>query len=324
MRWTRHASSQNEPARLFWRFSDAAINGARPDRRPARTWQPAVAASASGVNMWRGTPIRGKGASVQTGISRKRFITGAAAAAGLAALVPRRARAARPVVLKFSVDLATDHPTTIGAMAAGQQIESATQGRIRFETQSGPPGDGGDDSDGRGEIPGELVVACGDASPFLERAEHTLDEVAVTIGNCVEGIWPAPGCVVGNDDAGATCGDAVSQRRGVVALVGDESLPDWRVGQQIGSDSDVRDIAGTEQEGAQPPYSVADGMDLCCAAAARAADCLGCRTPFPPAEARCALTAELSIIATSAGTARASASNRRIQMPRPLQRFHRL
>jgi tripartite ATP-independent transporter DctP family solute receptor len=83
--------------------------------------------------MGRGTPIRGKGASVQTGISRKRFITGAAAAAGLAAWAPRRARAARPVVLKFGVDLATDHPTTIGAIAAGQQIESATQGRIKVQ-----------------------------------------------------------------------------------------------------------------------------------------------------------------------------------------------
>ena len=70
---------------------------------------------------------------MQTGISRKRFITGAAAAAGLATLAPRRVRAARPVVLKFGVDLATDHPTTVGAIAAGQQIESATQGRIKVQ-----------------------------------------------------------------------------------------------------------------------------------------------------------------------------------------------
>jgi TRAP-type transport system periplasmic protein len=70
---------------------------------------------------------------VQTGISRKRFITGAAATAGLAALGPRRAGAARAVVLKFGVDLASDHPTTVGAIAAGQQIESATGGRIKLQ-----------------------------------------------------------------------------------------------------------------------------------------------------------------------------------------------
>ncbi len=69
---------------------------------------------------------------MQTGISRKRFITGAAAA-GLAALAPRGGRAARPVVMKFGVDLATDHPTTVSAIAAGQQIESATQGRIKVQ-----------------------------------------------------------------------------------------------------------------------------------------------------------------------------------------------
>jgi TRAP-type transport system periplasmic protein len=70
---------------------------------------------------------------VQTGISRKRFIAGAAAAAGLASLAPGRARAARAVVLKFGVDLASDHPTTVGAIAAGKQIESATQGRIKVQ-----------------------------------------------------------------------------------------------------------------------------------------------------------------------------------------------
>jgi TRAP-type transport system periplasmic protein len=70
---------------------------------------------------------------VQTGITRKRFITGAAAAAGLVALAPRRGRAARPVVLKFGVDLASDHPTTIGAVAAGKQIEDATKGRIKVQ-----------------------------------------------------------------------------------------------------------------------------------------------------------------------------------------------
>ena len=70
---------------------------------------------------------------MQAGISRKRFITGAAASAGLAGLAAGGARAARPLVLKFGVDLAADHPTTLGAIAAGKRIESATSGRIRLQ-----------------------------------------------------------------------------------------------------------------------------------------------------------------------------------------------
>jgi tripartite ATP-independent transporter DctP family solute receptor len=69
---------------------------------------------------------------VQTGISRKQFITGAAAT-GLAALTPRRSQAARATVLKFGVDLATDHPTVVGAIAAGKKIEEATEGRIKVQ-----------------------------------------------------------------------------------------------------------------------------------------------------------------------------------------------
>ncbi len=70
---------------------------------------------------------------MQKGISRKRFVMGAAATVGLAALAPHRTRAARTVALKFGVDLAADHPTTVGAIAAGKQIESATDGRIKVQ-----------------------------------------------------------------------------------------------------------------------------------------------------------------------------------------------
>jgi tripartite ATP-independent transporter DctP family solute receptor len=66
-------------------------------------------------------------------ISRKQFLTGAVAAAGLTALAPRRARAARPLTLKLGLDLAADHPTSVSATAAGQQIESETQGRIKVQ-----------------------------------------------------------------------------------------------------------------------------------------------------------------------------------------------
>ena len=56
----------------------------------------------------------------------------------------------------------------------------------------------------------------------------------------------------------------------------------------------------------------------------RAADCLGRSPPFPPAEARCAVTAELSIIATATGHASASAWKMRVHSPRALHRFHQV
>ncbi len=77
-------------------------------------------------------PRQGRETTVKQEISRKQFITGAAAA-GLGALAPRRARAARPVTLKLGLDLASDHPTTVAATAAGKAIEAATQGNMRVQ-----------------------------------------------------------------------------------------------------------------------------------------------------------------------------------------------
>ena len=91
-------------------------------------WQPVLAGKTV-----RQHALAPRGVTVKAGISRKQFIAGAAAAAGFAALTPRPARAARPVVLKFGVDLATDHPTTVGAIAAGKQIETETQGRVKVQ-----------------------------------------------------------------------------------------------------------------------------------------------------------------------------------------------
>ena len=64
-------------------------------------------------------------------MSRKRFLIGAGAVAGAAAFGPRQGDAARPFVLKLGLDLATDHPTTVHAIAAGKRIESETKGAVR-------------------------------------------------------------------------------------------------------------------------------------------------------------------------------------------------
>ncbi len=60
-------------------------------------------------------------------ITRKQFLAGAAAA-GVFAIHP--ARAARKSVIRFGLDLPTDHPTTVNATAAAKKIREATEGEV--------------------------------------------------------------------------------------------------------------------------------------------------------------------------------------------------
>ncbi|MEJ1977457.1 MAG: TRAP transporter substrate-binding protein [Acetobacteraceae bacterium] len=75
-------------------------------------------------------------------MTRKRFLMGAAAAAG--ALATRPTRAARRTVIRFGLDLATDHPTTVNAMAAARKIKDATNGDV--DVQVFPNSQLGDDT----------------------------------------------------------------------------------------------------------------------------------------------------------------------------------
>ena len=74
-------------------------------------------------------------------MSRKQFLTGAAAATALAA---RPARAANHYVMKFGIDLPPDHPTTKGVVAAGEAIKSKSDGAV--EVQVFPNNQLGDDT----------------------------------------------------------------------------------------------------------------------------------------------------------------------------------
>src|ERR1700722_17688397 len=61
-------------------------------------------------------------------LSRRSFVAVASAAGTLASLRP--ASAARRYVIKFGVDLAPDHPTTLHAIAASKEIMAATGGAV--------------------------------------------------------------------------------------------------------------------------------------------------------------------------------------------------
>ena len=66
-------------------------------------------------------------------LTRKQFLLGAGAAAGAIGLSGRPARAARPVTIKFGVDVPLDHPTSQSAIAAGKRIASESKGRVKLQ-----------------------------------------------------------------------------------------------------------------------------------------------------------------------------------------------
>ncbi|MBV9786269.1 MAG: TRAP transporter substrate-binding protein [Acidisphaera sp.] len=73
-------------------------------------------------------------------LTRKQFLIGATAiAAGV-----RPARAARATIIRFGLDLSTDHPTTVNATEAARKIKEATKGEV--DIQIFPNNQLGDDS----------------------------------------------------------------------------------------------------------------------------------------------------------------------------------
>ncbi len=74
-------------------------------------------------------------------LTRKQFLSGAATA-GAFAIHP--ARAARRSVIRFGLDLTTDHPTTVNINAAAKKLKDATNGEI--DVQVFPSSQLGDDT----------------------------------------------------------------------------------------------------------------------------------------------------------------------------------
>jgi TRAP-type transport system periplasmic protein len=77
-------------------------------------------------------------------ITRKQFLSGTAAIAGASLFNIRRSFAARRVVIRFGLDLTSDHPTTVNATAAAKKIHDATKGEV--DVQIFPNSQLGDDT----------------------------------------------------------------------------------------------------------------------------------------------------------------------------------
>ena len=168
-------------------------------------------------------------------------------------------------------------------------------GSSRLQTQSGPPDDDGCEHDGGGEIGCELVVAGCDAPPIFEAAEHAFDEIALTIGDLIEGMMFFPSWVVRDDWNSPALSQEAPQPIAVVSCVRGQAPARRNSADQGCRNPNIAEMAGRHFDGDGASVRVDDGMDFRRAATARATNRLRLGPPFPPAAERCALAVVLSM-----------------------------
>lgn len=139
------------------------------------------------------------------------------------------------------------------------------------------------ESDCGEEVPGELVVAGGDASEVFEFVEEPLDQIALAIERGIDAV-PDLAVLLGRDvGLGAMLGDQIADRLGVVAAVADRVLRRVEAGQQVGNASLVGGLTGGEQELDRQAAAIDHDVNLGAQSATRTTDGV-IRAPFfPPA-----------------------------------------
>ena len=132
------------------------------------------------------------------------------------------------------------------------------------------------------EIAGELVVSCGDAPEVFEPAKAALDDISAFIVPFVEAMDDDTVGFIGDDGLGAATNDFAAKVVGVIPFVGEERAHGRRERQNIGRRRDIGILAWSQMQDDRPAERIAQRMDFCRAASARAADCLMVLPPFPP------------------------------------------
>lgn len=132
------------------------------------------------------------------------------------------------------------------------------------------------------EIPGELVVSGGDAAEVLEPAKAALDDISAFVGAFVEAMDDDAVGFVGDDGLGAATNDFAAKVVAVIPFVSEERAHGRRERQNIGRGRDIGILAWGQMQDDRPAERIAQRMDFCRAASARAADGLIVLPPFPP------------------------------------------
>ncbi|AHY49079.1 hypothetical protein ACVIW2_004056 [Bradyrhizobium huanghuaihaiense] len=132
------------------------------------------------------------------------------------------------------------------------------------------------------KITGELVISRGDAPEVLEPAKAAFDDISSFVGAFVEAMDDDTVRFIGDYGLGATTNDFAAKLVAIIPFVGEEHAHGWRERQDIGSRSDIGILAWSQMQDDRPAERIAQRMDFCRAASARAADCLIVLPPFPP------------------------------------------
>ena len=160
----------------------------------------------------------------------------------------------------------------------------------RVETHSNPDGDDGGKRDCRKEVGGELVVARCNATEVFQATEGGFDPPALAIALFVISNGALAVDPSRNDGLDPVGLELVAQGIGIVPLVGNQALERPGHSQEIAGGADVADVAGGEPNDGGPAQKIRQNMDFGSLSAARWADGLGLRPPFPPCAERCAFT----------------------------------
>ena len=132
------------------------------------------------------------------------------------------------------------------------------------------------------KIPGELVISRGDAPEVLEPAKAAFDDISAFVGAFVEAMDDDTVGFIGNDGLGAVTSDFGAKVVTVVPFVCEKRAHGWSERQNIGRSSDVGILTWGQMQDDRPAERIAQRMDFCRAASARAADGLIMLPPFPP------------------------------------------
>ncbi len=132
------------------------------------------------------------------------------------------------------------------------------------------------------EISGELVVSSGYAAEVLEPAEAAFDDVSAFIGAFVEAMDDDAVGFIGDDGLGAATSDFAAKVVAVIPLVGKERTHGRCERQSIERRRDVGILAWRQMQDNRPAERIAQRVDFCRSAAARATDCFIVLPPFPP------------------------------------------
>ena len=132
------------------------------------------------------------------------------------------------------------------------------------------------------EIPGELIISGSDAPEVLEPAKAALDDISAFVGAFVEAMDDDTVGFIGDDRLSAATNDFAAKIVAVIPFVSEERAHGRSERQNVGRRGDIGILAWGQMQDDRPAERIAQRMDFCGAASARAADCLIVLPPFPP------------------------------------------